>query len=947
MPFRSQPAKPLKPSEIVQRRPIHAPKPPVHAFPSTNGMQLTTVAPPPKPVLTIVSWNIQKFEENKSQANPYVNVVISKVLEELDADVCLLLEAREHNATNLAAIEHRLANPANHVSDQTTEAEWNLQELEKEYADVLANSSVVAAQGGTYEMLSTDLTGKRYKPPRRIYLYDNPESSYVFPAMGKGLSITTGPRKKKTYNGQWKEFYRHSKVFRDYYEAYSIRRKQPIDPDTVALNQKAEHDVVFRLRSCETCGHRLGDRIDCPGCHDFNPYSGAADNLRNEIKTCAFSLGGVDLESYAILVRPHGSPSVDGTTQLKGKAATVNRYGCTLLRHLPASSNPYTPAERRNAYLFGKGMTGAEPDQAQWNRISEDLKLRGESPGPFGRAALLDVLNIPRTAAQPPLPLDENARYSLYASHVAPVHPMEALLRHAMASNADPGMLNLTQLLDVAGVPSNTAQPDRELSLEERGAIFEKRHPSASIEQAVANSGRAPLDVLSEAALDRLGFPKKPTTGGILPYLDPNASTYGRSPFVLPLAAQLGNDTAMTTFPVVAFHAPYGKDNAEGLQVRVDALTQVLHADPGNGTCIGAHGNAIIMGDFNLDLLERQGNRKGAAAKEAYRRLAQAGFEAAIPEVASSLKGVYNQKKKTKNDGPYKKFENVEYQKLSASADITRLTSSAYDNIMVRGAALQSRVVTAAVVDVVGWIKDQIDTGRMDTVGAAAVWPGFNKLATTLQKAFFIYHVFVSDHLPVLLDIEVEALKPDFDQTQQALLTYRKVMAERTKVRVSHVGYSDAWLTPCPPAESASFVRDVADLHIGQLVHIEEGGIVVRTAQGDIKLASPGRKIQSAIQPGALVAAVYAKDEKPYVHLLADLAAPVDCAVLVDRASTSLFVIGKVVKRSTNGKRIRIQFDRFLCILPVPDEWDGPPAVGSYVAALLRNARESQVELAM
>lgn len=947
MTFPTQPDRPLKPADIIKRRPIAASGGPINAFPSSSGMGLTTLGPPPKKVLTIVSWNVQKYEESKAVRNVYVNVVINRILDELKADICLLLESRENNSVNLAAIEHRLANPSTYKEYESSEEAWDAKELEAEAADVLKNSESVASMVSTYETLSTELTGKRYKPPFRIYLYDSGKNEKFFPSMAKAFSIDPrSPKHSPVYNGAWKRFYLGSDVLRAYYEPSYIDTGTAIaDLALVPLNSTAEANVMFRLKKCAECGERFGISVDCARCQELNPYSTAADNLRNEIKDCAFSLGGVDLETYAILARSQPQGSFDGVIQMCDKAAQAYRYRTGLLRHMVPPLAPYTPQERCAAYLFGRGHAPTSTEDQKWQLMAADLDARRIDADRFGESAMFDALGIEKQVIPPPVLRDDGSRWAEFLTTLQPGSNPDHVLNHTVATkNIDPATLTLGQKLDVVGIANSVVQPARDMTHEERRQVFAQRYPGKTAADVLTQTGVHPKAVAFSAGLDCIKFPTIAPKGARLPYLDPSASTYGRSPFVLSMSATLSNETTAIDFPVAGFHAPFGDDNAKGMQIRVDAVLQMLEADAGDKKRLGDHDNAIIIGDLNLDPTESLGNMKGAAAGRAYSGLLAAGFEPAIPKVPSSLTTVFNSKKKTSSDGPYKRFEDVPYQKLTG--DVTSFTSSAYDNVLVRGQKLQSKIVTAAVVDVVGWIQDEIARGVFDPAGAAHDWPGFTNL-TPLQQAFFIYRNYVSDHLPVVVDIEVEPLKPEFYKMQEDLSLYRRIQAQRDTIRVNRLAYTscvhmDTW----PAVALLTLEGPKADFHIAVVTSLAPTHMSVDTANGPLQLPLP-KSPQGMISPDLPVAIVYVKGDKPYVHMAVGLSEPREAMTVIEpQAQAALvFLMGKIMRISSDGKKVRVAVDRYRCVLPVPDECSLPPKVGGYVMALLEGCREEQINM--
>ncbi|HYM75192.1 MAG TPA: hypothetical protein VE377_04370 [Candidatus Dormibacteraeota bacterium] len=930
MCFRPQPAKPITPDEILRRRPPTASALPIPAFPSSSPSLVSTIGPAPKRVLTIVSWNIQTFFETKAQANPYVNEIIKEILEFLQADVCLLLETRDDVSVILSAVEHKLANPTAFKPDESTEDDWDQQTLEQESIEHLKNVETLAAVPTTFLALATELTGKRYKPPAKVLLFGNPDK--FFPQMLKPQSFTG-----TTYNGRWKTTYLDSATLKAYYTPYQKSTElRPDDLRTVLETAADEADVEFRLRHCDVCDEPLGKSMDCVRCVDFGPFSTALENLRQELNSVSFSLfGNVQLETYGIFVRPHNLDVSGQVIQMRHKAARVFRPGCQLLRYTPPPNTPWTLPQRLAHYKQNKRLPPTSPLTEVCKVLDLDLAIRNIKPADFALEVKLNALNVPTEVV-----LNREERMSLFARR--PNLGFDVGLSLLELSGGIPGT-GTDEQLTLVGVPTN-----RRLSLGERTQAFRQifNVPISTTDQDVLvridhelqSKTIDPNLVVLEAAFDKIKVPKSPPTGDLLPYLDPSSNTYGRSPFVVPLRVTLSGDTTETVIPLVGFHAPYGEDNPQGLKMRADSLMQVLNADVGDGSAFQAHDSAILMGDFNLDLGAPDTQQRGEAAKDAYDRLRQAGFPHAIPKkVPSSLKTVFNnnwkkQQKLTKYDGA---------SSLSGTGDVTAFTSSAYDNVVVKGAKLQSKVITAAVIDVIGWIKRGLQSKAIPEAGALKEWPNFADLDID-QKAFFIYRAFVSDHLPIVLDIEVEPLSPDYDLRLQPLTA-------KPKVQIIELTFSTCrWIDDCPATSEWHFESARCNFGIGRLTFLVPSIGFKLSNQASSTILQARHYVGSpALNQLAAVIEMKQTPEAPaYVHALVDCANPVERLVPIDPATRSVLLIGRVTRISKDGLRFQVTAGQCRCILNLPDNWSDAPAVGTYVLAILEGIVEKEVTVA-
>jgi hypothetical protein len=150
-----------------------------------TGHTNTINIPPPPAVLSVVSWNVQTFEAGKSLGNPFVNKVINRVLAALDADVCVLLESRADSYVNMNAIETGFAGGSG-WKQVAEEADQEDEDEEPDLGSDMGASSSTPVEddeeevsgsptdGGeplTYAQNVSDMTGKRWAPPKVIHVY--------------------------------------------------------------------------------------------------------------------------------------------------------------------------------------------------------------------------------------------------------------------------------------------------------------------------------------------------------------------------------------------------------------------------------------------------------------------------------------------------------------------------------------------------------------------------------------------------------------------------------------------------------------------------------------------------------------------------------------------------------------------------------------------------------
>ena len=234
--------------------------------------------------------------------------------------------------------------------------------------------------------------------------------------------------------------------------------------------------------------------------------------------------------------------------------------------------------------------------------------------------------------------------------------------------------------------------------------------------------------------------------GKLLGFQEGKVSFYGRCPFCVPVSVWLHVTGTEEQFPLVAFHGPYGKSTNAGVEARAASMNELLNAGVGaTEVKLKDLSNGLVMGDFNLDWAPDEGSpeTQQQMANSLYEGFKKLNFLPIVEGgVATSLISIHGQGEKWKT--------------VDASAT-TNFTSSAYDNLFLKGDSLQKHHVHSAVIDVISWIEAHLDDFELS---AEEKPPDGFKLLPAKTQAFYIYHRYVSDHLPILCEILVQGM-PD------------------------------------------------------------------------------------------------------------------------------------------------------------------------------------------
>jgi hypothetical protein len=258
---------------------------------------------------------------------------------------------------------------------------------------------------------------------------------------------------------------------------------------------------------------------------------------------------------------------------------------------------------------------------------------------------------------------------------------------------------------------------------------------------------------------NRAGLCSKDENGNELGYQDPASKFNSRSPYVIPLYMDLNGNKRLLV-PVVLFHAIWGevtkmkapaktaliqgraesvyKLQALGVQDRISGGAIPVHKAPGS----------ILVGDFNLDY------NSGKKPRDKYNSTAQG---ASLKAFADLIKNGYIAPVGGTQTGLTPLKDGISRLQKTGGRDIH---TYAYDNFLVKGADLQSSIVNCGVFDVLSLIEDLLSKDAKLVLEIDKDYGQKPNLASNRARAFYIYRKYVSDHLPIILDILVDEIDP-------------------------------------------------------------------------------------------------------------------------------------------------------------------------------------------
>jgi hypothetical protein len=700
------------------------------------------------PVFSLLCWNVQTYYPGKANV---VNHIISAVVDALQVDVCCLLETREFSNENMNKLEE---------------------------------ASVFS---GEMQQLSSDLTGNIHRPPVRLYLHggglndfeyahDLKKNNYLVKKLSHGndnnnnnnninndKDIDDDEEEGEEGFATWQEMF--DTALWAFYDVYLVTYEEPAVINREAIDAKTFADAVVVLDAQGRVLHVAARKW--PRLLVTATKASLQEKKKSDARLLAEALAkkGVKLGdiladgdyTFAIAKKPKRTCVARNTLEDFNPKVHWNgdKYDIAHISDvkLPAEGNLVIfencdGTDQRGPFEALENRSGAKEEwfTDYWRSLFDDkgaseFNIYAVTGG--GKKDTLDdadaiFYHAPgyRKAAPP------SSEYILQLKQ-CPV--CRKLLGDTYQTcNGCDAFRHGTKRENLRETLRDYAGAFAFGGLESYAVWF--RAPGASQSGALISYDGKAVDV------DRYAATLIASDENALPlgYAQPGGNFAGRCPFLIPvtIAAKQGEHK----IPIVAFHAPFGKDTVAGLGYRRDALVELFKGNIAwNGPKpIHEFDDAIVIGDFNLDsLLLKKDTKPAVIVADFFRQFEDKGFKPLIDQEPTSLK----------------KFK---LSKVNVT-ETRDCLSSGYDNILVKG--LEGEKVSGSVVDVIEFIA----TRRKKMEGIIEAY--FKEVPTSSKKAawnalmssplaaddlvfgYFVYSQFVSDHLPVLLEIKVAARK--------------------------------------------------------------------------------------------------------------------------------------------------------------------------------------------
>lgn len=901
---------------------------------ATTGMQptfTTTVnVSYPARVLRVLCWNTLVYNYGKAMYNPFVNAVLDRVLKELDVDIAILLETRENPSTALAAIEE------GKVLDSYTEVKPESSEMEESDEDddqeddqdgddddddddsderdddddgVKASAAPPTAYlPNTYQWIASELTGRTLIPPEELHLpnpdikrYHKQYQGYSAPKMLlKKVSVGTDPQGNDRL---WKAAY--ETYLHNYYDLLLSGRTILNDVKQIASHTYDQNGFVeLRPRICQSCQKPLGFAMwPCKKCEQ--PQCGPAGPVTMTKAGKPFKRKPKNPK--ACTARTH---TAKGCNACSNRQAAAKQVASWIEKQSPTEADTYLPNYRLPTASFLKlwSTNGKE--------ITEVMNFYDAVAWTAPVLCGIDVLPTIPPAAEPGIVMRLKkcktcnqlvGRQSKPCKPCEPWHPLSLNTRQLMESIQD--ILKFMQHLETYAV-----------------LVKQQGIPGTDGETPITTGQREEVYVGEKmAAVHRRAcfLASLDSTGKDVGFRNPHNYQYnGRCPFLVPVEVIPYDATNNAPVPlwIMAYHAPFS--GGEPLRAKALDKAMTLGVDPlfggkGGTTQFKALDRAILIGDLNLDF-QPTGDPSSEPNKW-YANMQNAnGFAVGVPGVKTSLKKIL---KSTKARTFYDEWK-------------TNYRSSAYDNVLIRGAWNTMGVLQCAAVDVVAWLEANLNDFPLPNGYYQKDILFFNGLNNP-QKATFIYQMFVSDHLPVVIDILVKPL------TDEALAAIRKMDRQRKDlypktVQKRIVTLWKRTLHIAPLGIGRKLVNKEIAILVGTAVDVSDTSYML--AVDDVRVIFNKEKTPPI---GKTLVAILHNPQVDHSGTLtgemvfARAISPGDKVLeLIDKASGTWIMVGQVIELG-HDLHFRVQAGQFTSGLAfVKKEWGIVPKDGDTVMAL-------------
>ncbi|MGI4755351.1 MAG: hypothetical protein ACRYGF_00705 [Janthinobacterium lividum] len=776
----------------------------------TDKVTTTINVPSSATVFSVVCWNVVTYTAGKSDTSRYANRVINHVLDELSVDVCILLETSADSNVNMNAIEtdtegtgkkakqNQLSDPDLDMDEEDGGGEENdsgdSDNMEVETTDDAGDSDEsdeaddVQGSGGDplrYIQIASDPTGKRWVPPDRIYIYSTKVAKLA------SLSVLSSRRA-------------------DLIEKMARLTGTPPDQEEVKKMLK-----IAASNTVQKAGVAVIDTfLDA----QYEARKEEADEINRENDEEYRRL--LDGRKRATGVKKPVPVTVKNPTVALKEKRWLVRIGQKL------QANPSLFQEVESLTVACQDFLSHYKRYPKW-RKSHAVDPKTDQPSDAWKNVLYqaemvlllwyyELRAVDTNFNEVPLnwnqlssiSADDNWRLLLHLRRCPACNALlgkgtcDAIAISAAEVRSTMQIPSGTQL-GLAGVTckdlgpystslSNLRQTVAAVVAKYFGAVHESYsvlvRPASEVTDASSQgtwlfqkqvnvmAGATKLlmrtpDVVTFAPPGSTAQPTR-TPGTMLKFQAEKSGFYGRNPFCIPLRLWLPDTQAHVDVALATFHGPFGGNNVDDIKLRADAMREMLQAGVFNtNQSLQDTPNALVMGDFNLNYHPTYTGDKEALtiASALYKDFEKVGFEPMIRGVNSSL---------TSFKGNWTK----------STTDTSSLTSSAYDNIFLKGIppGTQYHVkgvpqdtpyhVQSGVIDVLAYIEDNLKKFPLEDDQKP---DGYDGLADR-NKAFYIYREFVSDHLPVICDLIVrEREVPQDPKLQELLQTARQKSADK------------------------------------------------------------------------------------------------------------------------------------------------------------------------